>query len=63
MTLRQLFAPTLCAATLMASAASQTSVNVGFDGGSNGDFTGNFFFEAAGGNPDGKTDRSMEVNR
>lgn len=53
MTLRTLLVPTLCAATLIASAASQTSVSVGFDGGSNGDFTGNFFFEASGGNPDG----------
>lgn len=34
-------------------ALAQSSTVVGFDGGSNGDFTGNFFFEPTGGNPDG----------
>ena len=53
MTPRRFALSTSCAVTLIAAAASQSAVNVGFDGGSTGGFTGNFFFEAAGGNPDG----------
>lgn len=53
MTLRRLALSTSCTATLIAGAASQSTINVGFDGGSTGDFTGNFFFEPTGGNPDG----------
>ncbi|MEE2939252.1 MAG: hypothetical protein VX460_02585 [Planctomycetota bacterium] len=53
MTPRRFVLSISCAATLTAAAAPQSAISVGFDGGSTGDFTGNFFFEAAGGNPDG----------
>ena len=35
------------------ASAQPTNTNVGFDGGSNGGFGGNAFFESSGGNPDG----------
>lgn len=43
----------LAALLLGASALAQSSTVEGFDGGSDGGFTGNAFFEANGGNPDG----------
>lgn len=47
---------TLLLATLAAPGAlalPQATTTVGFDGGSSGDFTGNFMYEGTGGNPDG----------
>ena len=43
----------LSAVLVAAPLFAQSSTVVGFDGGSPDGFTGNFFFEAAGGNPDG----------
>lgn len=43
----------LAACTLSVHALAQSSTTVGFDGGSDGGFTGNAFYEAAGGNPGG----------
>jgi len=43
----------LLACALSGSAFAQSSTVEGFDGGTNGGFTGNAFFEATGGNPDG----------
>ncbi|MEL7448402.1 MAG: hypothetical protein AAFN78_04290 [Pseudomonadota bacterium] len=48
----------LCVAT-NASAASSTTV--GFDGGSDGGFIGNAFFEATGGNPDGSAHHLVQA--
>jgi len=47
-----LIATTLALFSLDSLAHAQTTI-VGFDGGSNGNFTGNFMFESTGGNPDG----------
>ena len=52
-TMRTLFAACTSLALFVAPAFAQSSAVVGFDGGSPDGFTGNFFFEATGGNPDG----------
>ena len=48
----RLIATAVALIPLQSLATGQTTT-VGFDGGSDGGFTGNFFFEATGGNPDG----------
>lgn len=47
--------------TMPAGALAATSTLVGFDGGSNGDFTGNAYFEADNGNPGGNAHFALET--